>query len=90
MSYREEMIQVAAVAVAAIQCFDNGITSINSDDILNDVSLERLKQEKKWGSQIHEPLKWLAILGEEFGEVAKDILDDNYKWKAKWRIGKKQ
>jgi len=33
---------------------------------------ERQRQDEKWGSDRHlDPLLWLAILGEEFGEVAR-------------------
>ncbi|MCA4157671.1 MazG-like family protein [Priestia megaterium] len=32
---------------------------------------ERIKQNKKWGLQRHDMGKWLAILAEEFGEVAQ-------------------
>lgn len=40
---------------------------------------ERVRQEKKWGPQNHDPLKWNAILGEEFGEVSKAILEGDVK-----------
>lgn len=44
---------------------------------LAQVSLERDRQEAKWGNQHHEPERWLAILAEEFGEVAKDVVEGN-------------
>ena len=40
-------------------------------DILNDIRLERLSQDEKWGRQRHRYGVWLAILGEEFGEVCE-------------------
>ena len=40
---------------------------------------ERMKQDEKWGQQNHDPLKWNAILGEEFGEVSKAILEGDVK-----------
>lgn len=43
--------------------------------ILMETLQERIQQEKKWGEQNHGPLKWNAILGEEFGEVSKAILE---------------
>lgn len=38
--------------------------------VMDDVFRERLRQDAKWGLQRHENVgKWLAILGEEVGEV---------------------
>lgn len=45
--------------------------------ILIEVEAERIKQDSKWGEQNHEPFKWVAILGEEFGEVAKATLEND-------------
>jgi NTP pyrophosphatase (non-canonical NTP hydrolase) len=42
---------------------------------LKAVKLERLHQLGKWGVQTHSPAEWLAILAEEFGEVAKEVVD---------------
>lgn len=89
MAYRDELVQVAAVAIAAIQDFDRESTFLFQDPllfsgdelldkILQDVVAERLKQEDKWGSQHHHPEKWFTILGEEVGEVARDVLEKNY------------
>lgn len=58
-----------------------GITD-NCVPVLMQVLDERIKQERKWGPQNHDPLKWNAILGEEFGEVSKAILEkdmNNYR-----------
>ena len=43
------------------------------------IAHERFRQEAKWGPQNHSPLFWLAILGEEFGEVSKEVVE----WEAK-------
>lgn len=43
--------------------------------ILNDILKERNFQDKKWGSQKYSMELWYAILGEEFGEVGKAILE---------------
>jgi NTP pyrophosphatase (non-canonical NTP hydrolase) len=45
--------------------------------ILIEVGEERARQDAKWGIQDHIPLKWNAILGEEFGEVSKAILEND-------------
>ena len=40
----------------------------------DEIRVERSKQEKKWGQQLHDPAIWLAILSEEVGEAASAIL----------------
>jgi hypothetical protein len=35
---------------------------------------ERIRQNKKWGEQNHEPMVWLAVLGEEVGEACQEAL----------------
>ena len=39
---------------------------------------ERTKQDSKWGEQNHDIFKWLAILGEEVGEINKAALENKY------------
>lgn len=36
-----------------------------------DVLAERVRQNKKWGHQRHNVGAWLAIIGEEWGEVCQ-------------------
>ncbi len=43
-------------------------------DPLKDVMLERARQDAKWGEQNHPDLYWLAILVEEVGELAQNII----------------
>lgn len=38
------------------------------------IEQERARQDEKWGIQNHEPEVWLAILTEEVGEVAQEML----------------
>ena len=38
---------------------------------------ERNKQDEKWGEQNHDSGKWLAILIEEIGELAQEMLEEN-------------
>lgn len=85
VAYRDELIQVAAVAIAAVQNFDSGTTAISGDGVVDDLSAylseiykERMRQESKWGPQNRIPEKWIVILAEEFGEAAKDVLEENY------------
>lgn len=42
--------------------------------VLYEVGLEREKQTRKWGTQGHGMPVWLAILGEEFGELCQAAL----------------
>lgn len=44
---------------------------------LNDAKLERLNQYAKWGLQCRNFPNWLAILMEEVGELAKEIVEEN-------------
>lgn len=46
---------------------------------LQAVRYQREKQLQKWGVQAHSPEMWYAILGEEFGEVGKEIAEDRIK-----------
>jgi len=43
--------------------------------ILQAISDERERQDAKWGEQNHADPDWALILGEEFGEVQKAILE---------------
>lgn len=45
--------------------------------VINDIHQERLRQHEKWGKQKNSNAKWLAILVEEVGEVAKALLERN-------------
>ena len=45
------------------------------DDLVHE---ERIRQDDKWGIQNHNPFIWLAILGEEVGELNKAILEDKF------------
>ena len=79
--YREELIQVAAVAVAAIQTIDLGRAELSTTrDIFDQILLERIEQNKKFGAQEHDPFVWMTILGEEYGEACQAAL--------KWEFGK--
>lgn len=84
MSYRSELIQVAAVALAAVQNLDSGSTELKGSTLggfpdlsyyLVEVGNERHRQEKKWGAQNRVPVMWMTILMEEVGEAARAILE---------------
>jgi len=78
---REELIQVAAVAIAAVTDLDYGTTRPDDDGwpVFEAVIAERERQESKWGPQHHSPMEWLTILGEEFGEACRAVLE-SYVW----------
>jgi len=46
-----------------------------SNDPLSEVMLERARQDQKWGEQNHPDLYWLAVLTEEVGELAKELIE---------------
>lgn len=48
---------------------------LNTFAILTEVSAERNRQDVRFGEQNHEPVKYFAILSEEFGEVAKEVVE---------------
>ena len=89
---RNELIQVAAVAVAMVSLLDKYSTFLafdNAEDakwdgdyqqIVYDITEERLRQEAKWGVRYaHEEdgdvFFWLSILGEEVGEAHTEALE---------------
>jgi NTP pyrophosphatase (non-canonical NTP hydrolase) len=37
------------------------------------IAQEADRQDAKWGQQDHSPERWFAILGEEFGEVGREV-----------------
>lgn len=55
-------------------CRNKGGSLIN---VLYEIQQERKRQDEKWGVQNHSPIKWVVILAEEFGEVAKGALESN-------------
>lgn len=42
---------------------------------LVEILKERFRQDDKWGEQNHTPERWLAILGEEHGELCEAVLE---------------
>lgn len=46
--------------------------------ILEEIILERFKQDHKWGVQDHSPAVYTSILMEEVGEVAKAVLEETF------------
>ena len=55
---------------------------MNTQQVLQEVAKERERQDAKWGVQRHNPLTWLAILGEEVGEVNKAVLENIFSRKG--------
>ena len=43
------------------------------------VARERQRQDQKWGEQNHEAAFWLAIMVEEVGEVASEVIAGGWK-----------
>jgi len=75
IEYRQELIQIAAVAVAAIQNHDHGTSTLKGMSIIfHEIKQERKFQLKKWGEQNRDPFLWMTILGEEFGEACEAAL----------------
>lgn len=45
-----------------------------TERVLEFIRRERLRQDQKWGEQLHAPGDWLLILAEEIGEAARATL----------------
>ena len=50
------------------------MSTVTQEDILDEIREEREWQDKKWGVQKYPTSIWFMILGEEFGEVAKEAM----------------
>lgn len=79
MSYREELIQVAAVVVSMIEDLDTGVADWNTnygrEVVIHDIEEERIRQQRRWEPVHHEPADWFLILMEEVGEAATAWLE---------------
>lgn len=58
------------------------------DDIEIAIRLERTRQDMKFGPQNHDPFKWLAIIGEEVGEVNNAVLECYHFDTGQWDLSK--
>jgi len=54
---------------------DKGLEKM--DILLDLISKENIRQIEKWGWQDHDMFKWYTIIGEEFGEIGKAMLEQN-------------
>ena len=45
------------------------------DQIMKDVRVERILQDKQWGRQEHHPDRWARVFAEEYGEASKALLE---------------
>lgn len=45
------------------------------NELFSEILEERGRQDRKWGEQNHQDMRWMTILTEEVGEVAKEILE---------------
>ena len=43
--------------------------------IIREIISERKRQDKLWGIQNHDPMVWLSIIGEEYGEACQAAND---------------
>jgi len=48
---------------------------VSLQDVLDLIAFERDRQDRKWGEQNHEDLRWFTIFMEEVGEVAKNLTE---------------
>jgi len=45
---------------------------------IRDVLVERAKQDARFGVSNHDPMLWMTILGEEFGELCESVMHTRY------------
>lgn len=63
------------VTVAALT---SKVRSVLKTPAAYSVARERIRQDEKWGEQNHTAEWWLAVLTEEVGELAQEILRDRF------------
>jgi hypothetical protein len=68
--------------IISTKAISTGISTRKVKEKLQDVYIDMIKQERyrqdfKWGECDHDPALWLAIIGEEYGELCKAYLEGN-------------
>ena len=53
------------------------LTKETLDDLIKDVEKENINQINKWGIQTHSMCRWVTITAEEFGSIAKAVLNED-------------
>jgi NTP pyrophosphatase (non-canonical NTP hydrolase) len=53
---------------------DEAYVTSQTFNVLHDVACERARQNAKWGERSYSPECWLAVLMEEVGEAAQEVL----------------
>ncbi len=49
---------------------------MEQQEIIEEIIVERQRQNLKWGEQNHDDGTWLLILTEELGEASKNIIEN--------------
>jgi NTP pyrophosphatase (non-canonical NTP hydrolase) len=62
----------------------------NFERVMGQIKQERERQNEKWGDQDHTDEMWLAILLEEVGEVAKELVQTREKGSSDAYLIKKE
>lgn len=47
--------------------------NMKTTNAIEKVAIERKRQIELWGNETHDPFEWVAILGEEYGELCQAI-----------------
>ena len=53
--------------------------------VLDEIAAERTRQDRLWGELNHDPQDYFAILSEEIGEVAKEVVEWRFNTERKKR-----
>jgi NTP pyrophosphatase (non-canonical NTP hydrolase) len=51
---------------------------MSRDEIFDEIDDERDRQDQKFGRQMHDDAVWLAIVSEEVGEAAQEVLTQRF------------
>lgn len=54
------------------------MTTTPAQSVCQEILAERARQDAKWGPQNHTPVAYFAILAEEHGEVAKEVVEATF------------
>ena len=58
--------------------------------VFDEITKERERQNKKWGEQNHTPEKYFVIIGEKYGEAAKEVCEATFALNEQHRIASLQ
>jgi hypothetical protein len=77
---RSAVLAVAALCVSIVEDLDYGTTYSTApkrQPILAEIGRVQRVKSLEWGTGHLEPLEWVAILGDEFGDLCKAAINEH-------------